>query len=207
MINTVTDDMEATTPALSDCDSYYGSEYSGHSVESPLTPPLSTLDDVDDQALDAYRRKGRRNAFSTDFQDGYGFPIFLGRQDEGEVEELAPITRNAPQELSQTLSPATKRAEEIPASHHVSAVEGTMMSWWPEPLENMEADWTVEKTQWQLRLEKEKLKEIERENGIIKKEKKSYTGQYGAAPVDSIDGPLMNWWPTPLYDWSERFYE
>ncbi|KAI0433624.1 hypothetical protein F5Y09DRAFT_298343 [Xylaria sp. FL1042] len=209
LINTVMDDMEANTPALSDCDSCCGSETSDGYVESPVTPPLSTLDDIDDEALEAYRRKGRRNAFSTDLQDGFGFPIFLGRQDEEEsgVEEWPLKSRNPPQEQQQQQHSTAVKTAEIPASQHVSAIEGSMMAWWPEPLDTMEADWTVEKTQWQLQLEKEKLREREREGGIKSAPKKSYEGQYGAAPVGDIDGRLMSWWPTPLYDWSERFYE
>ncbi|KAI0817749.1 hypothetical protein GGR55DRAFT_36889 [Xylaria sp. FL0064] len=206
-INTIMDDGEATTPALSDCDSCYGSETSGASIESPVTPPLSTLDDIDGEALEAYRRKGRRNAFSTDLQDGFGFPIFLGRQDEEDAVEEWPLkSLNPPQEQQKTTTPAVKTTE-IPPSQHLSAVEGPMMSWWPEPLDTMEDDWTVEKTQWQLQQEKEKLRERKREGGVIASNTEKRKIYEGAAPVGDIQGQLMSWWPTPLYDWSEHFYE
>lgn len=201
LINSV-DDMEASTPALSDCESCYDSEGSGMDIESPVTPPLTTFDDVDEAALEAYRRKGRRNAFST---DDLHFPIFLGRQDE-EVEEWPLKPQTAPQEPAQTVALPTVNMPEISTSQHVDAIEGQVMSWWPEPLETMEADWTVEKTQWQLELEKEKLRDREHEGGLTAT-KKNYTAQYDVAPVKNIEGPLMNWWPTPLYDWSETFYE
>ncbi|KAJ3555017.1 hypothetical protein NPX13_g10455 [Xylaria arbuscula] len=201
LINSV-DDMEASTPALSDCESYYDSEGEGMDIESPVTPPLTTFEGIDEVALEAYRRKGRRNAFST---DDLHFPIFLGRQDE-EVEEEWPVkSQTAPKELVQTVTLPAVKLPEVPASQHVNAIGGNVMSWWPEPLETMEANWTVEKTQWQLELEKEKLRDLEREAGLAAP-KKSYE-TYDVAPVKNIDGPLMNWWPTPLYDWSEHFYE
>ncbi|KAI0908938.1 hypothetical protein F4823DRAFT_462902 [Ustulina deusta] len=207
-INTVADDVEANTPALSDCESCCGSEGSGVYIESPVTPPLSGLDNIDDLALEAYRRKGRRNAFSTKPQGDFGFPIFLGRQDEEgemEAEEEYPITTRSPREALLP-SPAAKLPQ-IPASQHVNAIQAPAMSWWPEPLEKMENEWTVEKTQWQLQLEKEKLMAREREGGIESPKKNYHEGQYSVAQVDDIQGRLMNWWPTPLYDWNERFYE
>ncbi|KAI0515333.1 hypothetical protein F5B22DRAFT_199002 [Xylaria bambusicola] len=203
LINSV-DDMEATTPALSDCESCCGSEGSGMYIESPVTPPLTGLEEVDELALEAYRRKGRRNALSTDSLESLGFPIFLGRQDE-EVEEWPVKSQSAPQKLSQNVAFPAVKLPEVPASQHVNAIDGTMMSWWPESLDTMEHEWAVEKTQWQLQLEKEKLEELEREGGIATT--KTYKAQYDAVPVSDIEGPLMNWWPMPIYDWSERFYE
>ncbi|KAI1429914.1 hypothetical protein F5Y12DRAFT_210812 [Xylaria sp. FL1777] len=199
LINTVAaaaDDMEANTPALSDCDSCCGSETSGVYIESPVTPPLSNLDDVDDIALEAYRRKGRRNAFSTDSQDDLGFPVFLGRQEEDVVEDEWPLKSSlswsAQRQQEQEAKPAVKMAE-IPASQHVGAVEGPLMAWWPEPLDSTECDWAVEKTQWQLQLEREKLAEREREGGIAAAATTtSSKNSYDVEPVGDIDGRLMN---------------
>ncbi|KAI0537427.1 hypothetical protein GGR58DRAFT_471896 [Xylaria digitata] len=205
-INTVVDDMEANTPALSDCESCYGSETSGMDVESPVTPPLSSFEETNDEALEAYRRKGRRNAFAADSEFDFGFPIFLGRQDE-------EYSLSSPQELSsvnlQSPAAAATETEKLPASQHVSAIQGPTMSWWPEPLETMENDWTTEKTEWQLRLEKENLKD-----SVLERERKygvASAKNYGVTPVKNVEGRLMSWWPAPVdgmeYEWSERFYE
>ncbi|GAW20017.1 hypothetical protein ANO14919_095110 [Xylariales sp. No.14919] len=207
LINAVVDDMEADTPALSDCESCYGSETSGVYVESPVTPPLSSFE-IDDEALEAYRRKGRRNAFAVDSEFDFGFPVFLGRQDEeypiNPPRELAPLDV-----ASRAMAAKTAETEEVPLSQHVNAIRGPTMSWWPEPLETMEHDWTTEKTEWQLRLEKENLKdslmERERKDGVMSNK------TYGVAPVSDIEGRIMSWWPAPAdgmeYEWCERFYE
>ncbi|TGJ87140.1 hypothetical protein E0Z10_g1572 [Xylaria hypoxylon] len=199
-INTVVDDMEVNTPALSDCESCCGSETSGVYVESPVTPPLSSFEGIDDEALEAYRRKGRRNAFTAESEFHFGFPIFLGRQDEEYA--ISP-----PQELSSlnltSLNVAAERAEmeKVPESQHVNAIKGQTMSWWPEPLETMEHDWTTEKTEWQLRLEKENFKEslIERERkcGVMSSKK-----NYDVTPVKDVEGRLMSWWPTASTGWN-----
>ncbi|RYC60235.1 hypothetical protein CHU98_g5983 [Xylaria longipes] len=196
LINAVMDD---TTPALSDCESWSDSESSGMDIDGPVTPPY---EEIDGGALEAYRRKGRRNALS--FDDG--FPVFLGRQDEEwqapETHSLNLVTPAVPVKKAET--------EEIPASRHVDAVKGPMMSWWPEPLETMKNDWAVENLEWELEIEKEKLREREREGGIMSN-KKHYDGDYSTAHVANIEGRMMSWWPAPLdtleYEWSERFYE
>ncbi|KAI0555290.1 hypothetical protein F4679DRAFT_161398 [Xylaria curta] len=196
LINTVMDDMEYNTPALSDCESCSGSESWAMDIEGPVTPPSEV---TDSEALESYRRKGRRNALPGDYE----FPVFLGRQDE---EWQAPETN--------LMSPAvpTKKAEteEIPTSRHVDAVKGPVMSWWPEPLETMKTDWTLENMEWELEIEKEKLREREREGGIMNN-KKNYDGDYNAGNIANIEGRLMSWWPEALetteYEWSERFYE
>ncbi|KAI0442547.1 hypothetical protein F4803DRAFT_368251 [Xylaria telfairii] len=199
LINAVMDDMEYNTPALSDCESCSGSECSGTDIEGPITPPY---EEIDGPALDAYRRKGRRNALSVD----YGFPVFLGRQDE---EWQAPESL-APASLVSTAAPV-KNAEtdEIPAARHVDVVKGPIMSWWPESLDTMKNDWAVENLEWELEIEKEKLREREREGGVPSK--KHYDGDYSTRQVANIEGRLMSWWPAALdtieYEWSERFYE
>ncbi|KAI0460110.1 hypothetical protein F5B21DRAFT_453296 [Xylaria acuta] len=215
LINAVMDDVEYNTPALSDCESCSGSESSGMDIEGPATPPF---EEVDGAALEAYRRKGRRNALSVD----YGFPVFLGRQDE---EWQAPETPAHPSSslMMNLTSPAAvpvkkAEAEEIPASRHVDAVEGPVMSWWPEPLQTMKDDWAVENMEWELEIEKEKLREREREGSIVSSSNKKkqqqqqhYDGDYSTRHVANLEGCLMSWWPAPLdtleYEWSERFYE
>ncbi|KAI1114453.1 hypothetical protein F5Y14DRAFT_450996 [Nemania sp. NC0429] len=197
-INTVADNMETNTPALSDCESCSGFE-TETDAEGAVTPPLATFEAATNgaAALDAYRRKGRRNAVS--FEDGFEFPIFLGRQDE-ETCELAPQETHA-----MTSPPKKPDVEIIPASQHVKAISGPAMAWWPEPLDTMEYDWDVENLQWELQLEREKLMEREREGGIV--DSSAEDKKYDPEPVTRIEGPLMSWWPTPLYDWSEYFYE
>ncbi|KAI0486148.1 hypothetical protein F4859DRAFT_469151 [Xylaria cf. heliscus] len=203
LINAVMDDVEYNTPALSDCESCSGSE-SGMDIEGPVTPPLEELDSAG-ASLEAYRRKGRRNALSVDYE----FPVFLGRQDEEWQEPLEPT----PLDLTSPAVPVMKKAEaveEIPASRHVDAIEGPLMSWWPEPLDTMKNDWAVENLQWELEIEKEKLREREREGGIASTPK-HYDADYSTRHVANIEGRMMSWWPAPLdtleYEWSERFYE
>ncbi|KAI0189294.1 hypothetical protein EV127DRAFT_432309 [Xylaria flabelliformis] len=197
LINTVMDDMEYNTPALSDCESCSGSESWGMDLEGPVTPPSEV---TDSEALDAYRRKGRRNALPGD----YDFPVFLGRQDEEwqAPETLAHSSPAVPMKKAET--------EEVPASRHVDAVKGPVMSWWPEPLETMKTDWTLENMEWELEIEKEKLREREREGGIMSN-KKNVEKDYSAGNIANIEGRLMSWWPEALetteYEWSERFYE
>ncbi|KAI3322087.1 hypothetical protein HD806DRAFT_500963 [Xylariaceae sp. AK1471] len=199
------------TVELSDCESWSGSDSESESsgeVESPLTPPLSlssNFEDPDQEALDAYRRKGRRNAFSVASEDGFEFPVFLGRQ----AEEWPPMPRSLPSLHSSpalaTSAPAVNTETETESSQHVQvgATSGPMMSWWPEPLGAMEDNWTDEEMEWVLETEKEKLIAREREGRIV--EKTNYESHH----VGTIAGPLMSWWPTPLeeYDWNERFYE
>ncbi|KAI1163735.1 hypothetical protein F5B18DRAFT_308669 [Nemania serpens] len=203
-VNTVMDDMEANTPALSDCESCSGSE-TETDVEGALTPPLSAYEAINGKALDAYRRKGRRNAMA--FEDGFEFPVFLGRQDE-ETCDPETLARSLPNRTS--LAEAPKKPDiGVPASQHVKAISGPAMAWWPEPLETMEYSWDIENMQWELQLEREKLMAREREGGIVDTTKleKKCEKEYDSKPVEHIDGPLMSWWPAPLYDWSDYFYE
>ncbi|KAI1757337.1 hypothetical protein F4782DRAFT_224334 [Xylaria castorea] len=202
LINTVMDEMDYNTPALSDCGSYSDSESSGMDIEGPATPPF---EEIDGESLEAYRRKGRRNALSVDTE----FPVFLGRQDE-EWQAPETLAHSSPNLTSPAVPMKNAETEEIPASRHVDAVKGPAMSWWPEPLETMKTDWALENMEWDLEIEKEKLREREREGGIMNS-KKHYDEDYSAGNVANIEGRLMSWWPTPLntmeYEWSERFYE
>jgi hypothetical protein len=212
----------SVTPALSDCESFWsGSEGEGE-VESPLTAPLPILEeDAHMASLDAYRHKGRRNAMSVAFEDGFEFPVFLGRQSE----EWPAMPRTLPRETPVRVQPALVPAPAVnkvvlPETHHVDATSGPAMSWWPEPLETSESDWTREEMEWVLQLEKEKLATREQKGDILgniegtenKKEKeKNYEREYGVTHVGNVEGPLMSWWPAPFdnldYEWSERFYE
>ncbi|KAI0404149.1 hypothetical protein F4802DRAFT_598354 [Xylaria palmicola] len=206
-INTPANGTGANTPALSDCESCCGSETSGLDVEGPMTPPYEAA--ADNAALDEYYHMGRRNAVCLKFEDGFTFPVFLGAQDE----EWRP--RDALAAASLTLAapalPAAKATEvEVPRPQHVDAIGGSVMSWWPEPLDTMKDDWAVESLAWELQAEKEKLREREREGGLACAGK-GVRREYGTEHVADIEGPMMSWWPAPLesaeYDWSERFYE
>lgn len=229
IINAVGDEMDFNdTPATSDCGSCYSeSEASGTDVTSPLTPPLSasemmTMDD--EAALEAYRRKGRRNALSTKFEDGFVFPVFLGRQDEDAVEEEEDVWHFAgpaksPREALARASlslvapavPVKKEEEEeelaVPESRHVDAIGGPAMSWWPAPLETTENDWALENMEWELQMEEDKLRAREREGGVLSSSSAAASAAavnvmegaavYEMRPVEMIEGPLMSWWPTP----------
>jgi hypothetical protein len=211
---------------LSDCESWSGSdsESSGEAeADSPATPALSLSSDFADPdlaSLDAYRRKGRRNAFSVaSFEDGFEFPVFLGRQAEewprmprSLTTTLRPLPSPAPSTsvFSLTEKKETDTAISTPSSSHgqgayavATSTDGPVMSWWPESLEAMEDDWTAEELEWVLETEKEKL--------AAREEKHEDKTKYASEHVANISGSLMSWWPTPMNEmeceWSERFYE
>ncbi|KAI1392251.1 uncharacterized protein F4822DRAFT_390218 [Hypoxylon trugodes] len=153
------------TPILSDCESDFD--------EGVYLPSLSST----------YSRGSPLG-----FEDGFEFPVFLGRQAE---EPSPPIVRSDPvSKLSPGLGYQRKHDQAAaPKVNHVSDISGPLMSWWPEPPELMEHQWAEEK--------------------IVKSEEPK------AMPVEQhvsrIEGPLMSWWPTPVkyleYEWDERFYE
>ncbi|KAI8632483.1 hypothetical protein F5Y19DRAFT_365646 [Xylariaceae sp. FL1651] len=226
LVNTIDHEEDPVSPLLNYYESCSGSESEGD-VESDITPP-STTPEPDPIALDAYRRKGRRNAFSVAFEDGFEFPVFLGRQ----AEEWPSMPRSPPQTpaypmLEPTSSimnakttpapaPAMENQAAVPASQHVDAISGPMMTWWPEPLEEMETDWTAERMEWELGLEKARLREREREGGIVnhveaEKDKKNVEKDYHITHIDNIDGSMMSWWPAPVnileHEWNDSFYE
>ncbi|KAI1185268.1 hypothetical protein F5B17DRAFT_408594 [Nemania serpens] len=211
LINTVLDDMDTTTPSLSDCESCSGFETETDG-EGAVTPPLSTFEVINGGALNAYRRKGRRNAMS--FEEGFEFPVFLGRQDEEPCDpepQIQPQVTLAHSSLRMaSLAEAPQKPEvNILATHHAKDISGPAMAWWPEPLETMEYNWDIENMQWELQLEREKLVARERECGIVDatNDEKTCEKKYDPEPVEHIDGPLMSWWPAPLYDWTDCFYE
>lgn len=230
LINAIdSDDMDFdSTPAMSDSESCFSdsaSSSSGTDILAPLTPPLSapeettTETDSEDAALEAYRRKGRRNALSAKFEDGFEFPVFLGRQDEdaetwhatGPAQEA--LARASLSLIAPTAVPVKKEAE----ARHVNAIGGPMMSWWPAPAETMEHDWALENMEWELQMEEAGLRAREREGGIVSVATPAVVqvngngDEYETRWVEKIEGPLMSWWPTPAegmeYEWSERFHE
>ncbi|KAI1344482.1 hypothetical protein F5Y15DRAFT_113079 [Xylariaceae sp. FL0016] len=207
------------TPLFSDCESCSGSEADpeAEAEPTPLTPP----------SLDAYRGKGRRNALQ--FEDGFEFPVFLGRQAEGEEEEAVETEVAA----RPALRPASHvrvevrqvRDAEEETAHWVKPmqedeVSGSMMAWWPTPMAYAENDWTEEKMEWALALEDKRLRDVEREGGMVnecikpskpKSDNESEKRLRAVKQVEDIRGTMMCWWPAPLeastYEWSERFYE
>ncbi|KAH9997677.1 hypothetical protein F4779DRAFT_170731 [Xylariaceae sp. FL0662B] len=165
---------------------------------SPMFSDCESALDEDDDAYDLCHVPShhRRNALS--FEDGFQFPIFLGQQTEEarpglrrstpsyQLDNSAAVPRSAAVQDVGVSSPPTRVAEE----HHLAAIDGPMMSWWPESLETMEHEWVVQ-------------------------EEKVDRGIYNTMPthehVSNIDGPMMTWWPEPMemmeHEWVERFYE
>ncbi|KAI2779862.1 hypothetical protein F4815DRAFT_472464 [Daldinia loculata] len=146
------------TPVLSDCESDFD--------EGVYLP----------SSLDPYSRKSPLR-----FEDGFQFPVFLGRQEE-ETSHAAAL-----------VSELDTRPKQVriatPEEHHISNISGPLMSWWPASEELMEHEW------------------IEEEAVEYKAPKKTSQHQH----VSNIEGPLMSWWPLPLevleHEWDERFYE
>ncbi|KAI1078528.1 hypothetical protein F5B20DRAFT_204606 [Whalleya microplaca] len=174
-------------------------------LESPLTdtetpstdhgsPMFSDCDSALDEDDDVYDlchvpSHHRRNALS--FEDGFEFPIFLGRQTE---EPRPTLKRSTPSyQLDYTRSKEPEASSwlptHVPQDHHIEAIDGPMMSWWPEPLEQMEHEWVAEK----------------------KAEQAVSSRMPAHQHVESIDGPMMSWWPAPMemleHEWVDNFYE
>ncbi|KAI4866300.1 hypothetical protein F4820DRAFT_417163 [Hypoxylon rubiginosum] len=152
------------TPVFSDCESDFDE---GVSLPSP------------------FNVHSRKNPLR--FEDGFEFPVFLGRQSEelAPHETAPPSLKEPASELGQSKHVAIAAAEADP----ISDISGPLMSWWPGPMELMEHEWVEEKT-------------VESKNA-------NFTLSH--EHVSSIEGPLMSWWPTPLsmmeHEWNERFYE
>ncbi|KAI1462913.1 uncharacterized protein F4812DRAFT_448708 [Daldinia caldariorum] len=146
------------TPVLSDCESDFDE---GVYLPSSLDP--------------YYRTRPLR------FEDGFEFPVFLGRQSEETSHAVASV------------SELDRQAEQVRIAaleeSHVSEISGPLMSWWPASEELMEHEW------------------IESEVVERKTSKKASKHQQ----VSSIEGPLMSWWPLSVdllrHEWDERFYE
>ncbi|OTB10969.1 hypothetical protein K445DRAFT_27021 [Daldinia sp. EC12] len=159
---TQTPDSETNeTPVLSDCESDFD--------EGVYLP----------SSLDPYYRTSPLR-----FEDGFEFPVFLGRQSEETSHAAAPVSELDSQ-TSQTKQVRIAAQEES----HVSNISGPLMSWWPASEELMEHEW------------------IEEEVVEPKTPKKASQRQQ----VSNIEGPLMSWWPLPVellrHDWDDRFYE
>ncbi|KAI0886118.1 uncharacterized protein GGS22DRAFT_187352 [Annulohypoxylon maeteangense] len=150
------------TPVLSDCESDFD--------EGVYFPPSSDI---------YYRRSPLR------FEDGFEFPVFLGRQAE---EEESYKTVVEPSERSDLDSQNNHVRIAALEESHALEISGPLMSWWPEPIELMEHEWIDEK--------------VASDSSNVMS-----TGRQ----VSSIEGPLMSWWPAPVelleHEWDERFYE
>jgi hypothetical protein len=105
------------------------------------------------------------------------------------------FTEPTSQDAIGSRSDASKQANSQSQKHEaaseirpVSTIEGSMMSWWPLPLDLDVYDWA----------EKEEHEIVE-------------LAVPESQHVSSIEGPYMSWWPMPMgmenYDWDERFYE
>ncbi|KAI1758765.1 hypothetical protein GGR53DRAFT_472032 [Hypoxylon sp. FL1150] len=150
--------------------------------ESDEAPLLSDCEsDMDEGASlpSSFNSHPKRNPLR--FEDGFEFPVFLGRQAEDSVphETVQPVS-----ELGQPKCVRIAAAED----GHVSDISGPRMSWWPGPVELMDHKWAEEKT-----VEVTPEPEPEPEH------------------VSRVEGALMSWWPSSIsvieHEWNERFYE
>ncbi|KAI0835524.1 hypothetical protein F5Y06DRAFT_276519 [Hypoxylon sp. FL0890] len=111
--------------------------------ESNETPVLS---DCESDSEEGMCLPTSPNAYSQmnplKFEDGFEFPVFLGRQAE-ESSYQTPLSRSEP--ASRVSSDAKHVRIAAPEESHVSEITGPLMSWWPEPLEMMEHEWIDEK--------------------------------------------------------------
>ncbi|KAI1408207.1 hypothetical protein F5Y13DRAFT_194488 [Hypoxylon sp. FL1857] len=153
--------------------------------ESNETPVLSDCEsDEEGVCLPTSPKYSRMNPLR--FEDGFEFPVFLGRQAE-EPSHQPSLHRSEPVSKARPDSKHVRIA--APEESHVSEISGPLMSWWPEPLEMMEHEWIDEKLA----------------------DGKSSKMMPADRHVSNIEGPLMSWWPTPMglleHEWDERFYE
>ncbi|KAI1321392.1 hypothetical protein F5Y16DRAFT_68843 [Xylariaceae sp. FL0255] len=185
-------------------------------VDSAPATPLSPISEADAPSLDAYRQKGRRNALSVALEDGFEFPVFLGRQAE-EWPSTLPREMRSPSITADACHPTTLPIStpmqgpkfEVLASQHINITSGPLMSWWPMPLEYAKDDWASEKAEWSQQAgDQACVQEPTDESTNISQN----VGHYDVKPVDNIEGPLMmTWWPLPTeimeHEWNERSYE
>ncbi|KAI1859620.1 uncharacterized protein JN550_011928 [Neoarthrinium moseri] len=158
--------------------------------ESAILSDCETESDLEIPPSPSRLRGGTMSISDDDFE----FPIFLGRQEEEELPSATPapaplrpaLRRSNPpaQVLVNTAGSECKHVQIVPPKHHVAAIEGPLMSWWPEPVEGMEYQWVQRPSKPTIPMEQH---------------------------VSHVDGPLMSWWPAPIemmeYEWNERFYE
>ncbi|KAI5921963.1 hypothetical protein F4810DRAFT_309626 [Camillea tinctor] len=191
----------AETPMLSDCDSDTGAEADNEADTVPASPALLS------QRLHQHRA-------TVSHDGGFEFPIFLGRQDDGDScddyadDELprhawpATALKKAaprPEALHIEAQPAAAVVDE----EHVSAIDGPLMSWWPSPVEDMQHEWVVD--------DKKSRKQQQRQDEKKKIVLLPATDERHSEAVSEISGPLMTWWPAPQHllehEWIEAFYE
>ncbi|KAI1779411.1 hypothetical protein F4818DRAFT_250409 [Hypoxylon cercidicola] len=147
--------------------------------ESPVFSDCESDFDEGVSLPSLFNTHSRRNPLR--FEDGFEFPVFLGRQAE----------ESAPQEMAESSlkEPASDLSQRKPEDDHIADISGPLMSWWPGPMELMEHEWIEEKT-------------VESKNANLMPSHQH---------VSSIEGSLMSWWPTPPnmmeHEWNEKFYE
>ncbi|KAI1092173.1 hypothetical protein F5B19DRAFT_455845 [Rostrohypoxylon terebratum] len=173
-----------TTPLESDSQQPSGAQTP--ETEGNETPVLSDCESEFDEgvyfpsSLDTYYRSSPLR-----FEDGFEFPVFLGRQAEEESPHATTIQPSNRPDLRRH----NKVRVTAPEENHTLEISGPLMSWWPEPLELMEHEWVDDE--------------------------KMVRNTSEAIPTDThvsnIEGPLMSWWPAPVelleHEWDERFYE
>lgn len=168
---------------------------SGHTSdnESAILSDLEAESDLEIPPSPSRRRWGTvsMSMSMSMSDDDVEFPVFLGRQQEVEPQSSPArplLQRGGPSSTYKQQDclkdEPNKHVQVVAPEHHVRSIEGSLMSWWPAPLETMEYDWAGERTQPTIAPEKH---------------------------VSKVQGPLMSWWPAPTemlqYDWNERFYE
>lgn len=171
--------------------------------ETPVETPLDThghnsddesaiLSDMDDESdlqipSSPSRRRGGTMPIS---DDDFEFPVFLGRQQDVEVipDFVGPALRRVDPVTTLEHERAVEKADTqmavVDPEHHVTSVEGSMISWWPAAVDDIEYDWVEKSSQATIPLEKH---------------------------VSELEGPMMAWWPASTemlqHEWNERFYE
>ncbi len=116
-------------------------------------------------------------------------PAFLSRRisSGGHPSSVEPQPTTRPCLPVEGDTHSTKHVQFVRPEQHVSAIEGSLMSWWPAPLDDMEHDWTES-------VKKDESKRVHEDHHVA-----------------GIEGPMMSFWPAPLsmmeYDWSDEFYE
>ncbi|KAI8957064.1 hypothetical protein F5Y11DRAFT_341000 [Daldinia sp. FL1419] len=145
------------TPILSDCESDFDEGvYSSSS------------------SLDPYTRTSPLR-----FEDGFEFPVFLGRQAEETTHVAEPVV--------------SERAKQVciatPEERHVSTISGPLMSWWPALEDLMEHEWIEEET-----VERKTSKETSQRQHVSDIEGSLMS--WWPLPVELLE-----------HEWDERFYE
>ncbi|KAI0119107.1 hypothetical protein F4814DRAFT_410550 [Daldinia grandis] len=147
------------TPVLSDCESDFDE---GVYLESSAS------------SLDPYSRKSPLR-----FEDGFEFPVFLGRQEEETLHAAS-------------LSELNTRPKQIriaaPEEHHVSNISGPLMSWWPASEELMEHEWIEEVAEYNAPKKTSQHQHVSNIEGPLM--------SWWPLPLEVLE-----------HEWDERFYE